>query len=132
MLNRFFFAFWVLFYFSPAADAATYYVAKNGATTSCKAMQDINTPASSILSAIECANESTGNIVEIRQGTYDETLDYTNSPTDWPSHTVYPYPPTGHSAFAVAGSARQKDAARDGRSLRRDELRAGKLCFGDR
>ena len=92
MLDRFFFAFWVLFYFSPAADAATYYVATNGATTSCTAMQDINTPASSILAAIECAKDSTGNIVEIRGGNYDETLDHTNSPSDWPRGTSWSNP----------------------------------------
>jgi hypothetical protein len=92
MLNRFVFAFWVLFYFSPTVDAATYYVANNGSTTSCTAMQDITTPASSILAAIECANDSTGNIVEIRGGNYDETLGHTHSPTDWPRGTSWSDP----------------------------------------
>ena len=92
MLNRFFFAFWVLFNFSPAADAATFYVATNGTTSSCSAMQDINTAASSILAAIECANDSTGNIVEIRGGNYDETLDHSNSPSDWPRGTSWSDP----------------------------------------
>jgi hypothetical protein len=55
-------------------------------------MQNINTPASSILAAIECANDSTGNIVEIRGGNYDETLGHTNSPSDWPRGTSWSDP----------------------------------------
>jgi hypothetical protein len=92
MLNRFVLALWILFYFSPTVDAATYYVANSGATTSCTAMQDNNTPASSILAAIECANDSTGNIVEIRGGNYDEALGHTHSPTDWPRGTSWSDP----------------------------------------
>ncbi len=92
MLNWFFFALCVLVYLSSNADAATYYVATNGTTRDCTAIQNINTPASSILAAIECANDSTGNIVEIRQGTYDETLDHTNSPSDWPRGTSWSDP----------------------------------------
>jgi hypothetical protein len=79
-------------YVSSNTDAATYYAATDGVTADCTAIQNINTPASSILAAIECANDSTGNIVEIRQGTYDETLDDTNSPSDWPRGTSWSNP----------------------------------------
>ena len=82
----------VLLYTSFNSDAATYYVATDGSTKDCTAIQNINTPASSILAAIECANDSTGNIVEIRQGTYDETLDHTNAPSDWPRGTSWSNP----------------------------------------
>jgi Right handed beta helix region len=92
MLNWFFFSLCVLVYLSSNTDAATYYVATNGTTRDCTAIQNINTPASSILAAIECANDSTGNIVEIRQGTYDETLDHKNSPSDWPRGTSWSNP----------------------------------------
>src|SRR5688572_15278127 len=92
MLNWFFFSLSVLVYLSSNTDAATYYVATNGTTRDCTAIQNINTPASSILAAIECANDSTGNIVEIRQGTYDETLDHTNPPSDWPRGTSWSNP----------------------------------------
>ena len=92
MLRWLFITLCALFYPLSNSVAATYYVATNGATKDCAAIQNISTPASSILAAIECANQSTGNIVEIRQGTYDETLGNTHSPSDWPRGTSWSNP----------------------------------------
>jgi hypothetical protein len=65
MFNGFFLALCALLYVSSNTDAATYYAATDGVTADCTAIQNINTPASSILAAIECANDSTGNIVAV-------------------------------------------------------------------